>query len=114
MMAIPVSLLKSRARVSSSQIHLNHSGGNMKGRSFMNQSAGLAALVAASTLPESLARPLSTLSFAEVTASKLTPPAKGKIPVAFAISEDVTVIDFAGPWEVFQDVMIEQRGSDHE
>ena len=39
-------------------------------------------------------------------ASKLTPPAKGKIPVAFAISEGVTVIDFAGPWEVFQDVMI--------
>jgi len=86
----------------------------MKRRSFMNKSAGFAALVAASTLPESFAQPLSTLSFAEATASKLTPPAKGKIPVAFAISEGVTVIDFAGPWEVFQDVMVEQRGSDHE
>ena len=45
-------------------------------------------------------------------ASKLTPPAKGKIPVAFAISEGVTVIDFAGPWEVFQDVHVSRRGKD--
>ena len=45
-------------------------------------------------------------------ASKLTPPVKGKIPVAFAISDGVTVIDFAGPWEVFQDVMMQQRGND--
>lgn len=37
--------------------------------------------------------------------TKLTPPEKGRIPVAFAISAGVTVIDFAGPWEVFQDVM---------
>jgi transcriptional regulator GlxA family with amidase domain len=39
-------------------------------------------------------------------ASKLTPPADGPIPVAFAISRGATMIDFAGPWEVFQDVMI--------
>ncbi len=50
--------------------------------------------------------------FVAGTASKLTPPAKGKIPVAFAISEGVTVIDFAGPWEVFQDVMVSDRGKD--
>ncbi len=37
---------------------------------------------------------------------KLNPPAAGQIPVAVAISEGVTVIDFAGPWEVFQDTMI--------
>lgn len=42
---------------------------------------------------------------ASSTANKLTPPEKGRIPVAFAISAGVTVIDFAGPWEVFQDVM---------
>ena len=41
---------------------------------------------------------------------KLPAPAKGRIPVAFVISNDVTVIDFAGPWEVFQDVMIPARG----
>jgi transcriptional regulator GlxA family with amidase domain len=34
---------------------------------------------------------------------KLAPPDKGPIRVAVAISEGVTVIDFAGPWEVFQD-----------
>ena len=44
------------------------------------------------------------------TKNNLTPPEKGRIPVAFAISRGVTVIDFAGPWEVFQDVMIEGRG----
>jgi transcriptional regulator GlxA family with amidase domain len=44
----------------------------------------------------------------------LTPPAKGSIPVAVAISEGVTVIDFAGPWEVFQDVWIPARGSNME
>jgi putative intracellular protease/amidase len=38
--------------------------------------------------------------------NKLTPPAEGEIPVAFAISRGATMIDFAGPWEVFQDVMI--------
>src|SRR5271165_338494 len=34
----------------------------------------------------------------------LVPPAKGAIPVAFVISEGAVVIDFCGPWEVFQDV----------
>jgi putative intracellular protease/amidase/YHS domain-containing protein len=34
----------------------------------------------------------------------LVPPAKGPIPVAFLISDGAVVIDFAGPWEVFQDV----------
>ena len=34
----------------------------------------------------------------------LVPPAKDAIPVAFVISEGAVVIDFCGPWEVFQDV----------
>jgi putative intracellular protease/amidase/YHS domain-containing protein len=34
----------------------------------------------------------------------LVPPAKGAIPVAFVISDGAVVIDFCGPWEVFQDV----------
>ena len=42
---------------------------------------------------------------------KLTPPAKGTIPVAVAISEGAVVIDFAGPWEVFQDVHVPERGT---
>jgi transcriptional regulator GlxA family with amidase domain len=44
-------------------------------------------------------------------AKPLTPPAKGKIPVAFLISDDAQVIDFAGPWEVFQDVHVPSRGA---
>src|SRR5271154_6452977 len=33
----------------------------------------------------------------------LLPPAKDPIPVAFVISDGAVVIDFSGPWEVFQD-----------
>ena len=39
-------------------------------------------------------------------ATSLKPPDKGQIPVAFLISDGAVVIDFCGPWEVFQDVMI--------
>lgn len=46
--------------------------------------------------------------------AKLVPPATGKIPVAFVISNHATMIDFTGPWEVFQDVHVESRGTDHE
>jgi len=38
--------------------------------------------------------------------TSLKPPDKGHIPVAFLISDGAVVIDFCGPWEVFQDVMI--------
>jgi transcriptional regulator GlxA family with amidase domain len=36
----------------------------------------------------------------------LTPPSAGDINVAFLLSEGATVIDFCGPWEVFQDVAV--------
>jgi len=39
----------------------------------------------------------------------LTPPVHGPIPVALLISEGAAVIDFCGPWEVFQDVRIPNR-----
>src|SRR5438093_13271365 len=44
----------------------------------------------------------------EVTAetSSLKAPDNGQIPVAFLISDGAVVIDFCGPWEVFQDAMI--------
>ena len=35
----------------------------------------------------------------------LKPPAQGPIPVAFVLSKGAVMIDFAGPWEVFQDVV---------
>ncbi len=49
------------------------------------------------------------LSAATETENRLTPPPKGKIPVAFLISDGAVMIDFAGPWEVFQDVMLVER-----
>jgi putative intracellular protease/amidase/YHS domain-containing protein len=41
--------------------------------------------------------------------SSLKPPGKDPIPVAFLISDGAVVIDFCGPWEVFQDVMVSSR-----
>ena len=40
----------------------------------------------------------------------LTPPAHGQIPVAFVVSRGTVMIDLAGPWEVFNSVMIMSRG----
>ena len=39
----------------------------------------------------------------------IQPPDKEQIPVAFLISDGAVVIDFCGPWEVFQDAMIPSR-----
>jgi putative intracellular protease/amidase/YHS domain-containing protein len=40
-------------------------------------------------------------------APRLEPPAHGPIPVAFLISKGAVVIDFCGPWEVFENVDID-------
>jgi transcriptional regulator GlxA family with amidase domain len=58
----------------------------------------------------------ASLGAAETTAGagRLNPPAKGKIPVAFVMGPGATMIDFAGPWEVFQDVMVPERGPSHD
>lgn len=37
---------------------------------------------------------------------KLTPPVGGSIPVAVLISDDLNVIDFSGPWGVFESVLL--------
>jgi transcriptional regulator GlxA family with amidase domain len=39
--------------------------------------------------------------------------ATGKIPVAFLLDSGATVIDFAGPWETFQDVNAGEGGGFH-
>jgi transcriptional regulator GlxA family with amidase domain len=88
----------------------------MKRREFVGNTAALGIFMAASSVPDVIGQGVKALGNGAVASSiragnKLTPPAKGSIPVAFAISEGVTVIDFSGPWEVFQDVMIPARGS---
>jgi putative intracellular protease/amidase/YHS domain-containing protein len=45
-------------------------------------------------------------------APHLAPPAQGRIPVAFLISTGAVVIDFCGPWEVFENVT--RAGSDEQ
>jgi len=42
-------------------------------------------------------------------ASRLRPPERGPVPVAFLISEGAVVIDFCGPWEVFETVNVAGR-----
>jgi transcriptional regulator GlxA family with amidase domain len=44
-------------------------------------------------------------------ASPLKPPATGSIPVAFVISDGAVIIDFCGPWEVFENAAITASGS---
>jgi putative intracellular protease/amidase/YHS domain-containing protein len=58
-------------------------------------------------------RPSSAASRAPTSADNrlaapnaLKPPAQGSIPVAFLISEGAVVIDFSGPWEVFENVTV--------
>jgi transcriptional regulator GlxA family with amidase domain len=63
---------------------------------------GGAAVAAAAVLPAGSAE----------APARLVPPAQGPIPVAFVISNDATMIDFTGPWEVFQDCQVEGREGD--
>ena len=85
----------------------------MKRRDFVAFGAGASALA--------LTEPLRARSWDEpglmrspvVKGVPLEAPASGKIKVAIAIADHATVIDFAGPWEVFQDVMIPSRGNNH-
>jgi putative intracellular protease/amidase/YHS domain-containing protein len=51
----------------------------------------------------------SAIGKTKPVSNPLTPPAQGSIPVAFPISEGAVIIDFCGPWEVFQDVHIHGR-----
>ena len=46
---------------------------------------------------------------ATTNTNSLKPPENGRIPVAFLISDGAVVIDFCGPWEVFQDVNVPGR-----
>jgi transcriptional regulator GlxA family with amidase domain len=48
-------------------------------------------------------------SHSAVSIDRLTPPAEGSIAVAFVLSNDAVVIDFAGPWEVFENVGVPGR-----
>ena len=54
-----------------------------------------------------LAAVLSLVPIAGLSADTPVEPKDGMIKVAVVLSEGATVIDFAGPWEVFQDATVE-------
>jgi putative intracellular protease/amidase/YHS domain-containing protein len=73
----------------------------------------LAGLEPAAASPSPAKAPAaSEASRSTVKTEPLKAPAEGSIPVAFLISEGAQVIDFTGPWEVFQDVVVPGR-ADH-
>lgn len=75
----------------------------MRRRKFLVACSAAAAMVSSNIVSTSAG---SMMIESEVSdANKLTAP-DGPIPVAFAMSRGATMIDFAGPWEVFQDVMV--------
>lgn len=48
---------------------------------------------------------------APASPAKLAAPPTGRIPVAFVLTKGAVMIDFAGPWEVFQDTFVASRPS---
>lgn len=66
----------------------------------------------AAAVPLAAAAPPAGADHADKSAlglSPLKPPASGPIPVAFVISKGAVVIDFAGPWAVFEAATIPGR-----
>jgi putative intracellular protease/amidase/YHS domain-containing protein len=84
-------------------------GKSITRRELLQASAALGYL--ASTPFSAAASALGRIEAARSSAvpNPLKPPAEGSIPVAFLISDGAVVIDFCGPWEVFQDVMVPGR-----
>jgi putative intracellular protease/amidase/YHS domain-containing protein len=88
----------------------------MKRRELIKTSAafGIMAAIPSSLTPKADAEssPSSSGAGHAKPAAALNPfkrPDDGPIPVAFLISDNAVVIDFAGPWEVFGNVMIGGR-----
>jgi transcriptional regulator GlxA family with amidase domain len=81
----------------------------MKRRDFLIGSAAVAGgLALTAAISENIS--LGQTFAAKDDVMKLTPPKTGAIPVAVLISDGATVIDFTGPWEVFQDVNVPGDG----
>ena len=64
-----------------------------------------------STSPSALYCSACVSASGAAQARRLVVPAQGRIPVAFVVSDGAVMIDFAGPWEVFEDVMVPSRGA---
>ncbi len=83
----------------------------MNRRELLQQSAagGLAAAITGSRAFGAAAATPPITHGTEESAAPLTPPSSGSIPVAFLLAQHAVLIDFAGPWEVFQDTTVPGR-----
>lgn len=81
----------------------------MKRRQFLKTTSSTGAALIAAGLTNS-AHALQQQRSAAPNSNSLMVPKDAVIPVAFALSDGATMIDFAGPWEVFQDVMLTEGG----
>lgn len=79
---------------------------NITRRELLQASAALGCLAAAPFSVSASALGNTDTGRSSAVANPLKPPSEGGIPVAFLVSDGAVVIDFCGPWEVFQDVMI--------
>jgi transcriptional regulator GlxA family with amidase domain len=87
----------------------------MKRRDFLVNTTAAGLMMASAETSEVMARPpkeKKTMQSATKN-NQLTVPEDGVIPVAVTVSTGVTMIDYAGPWEVFQDVMFNKNGKHH-
>src|SRR5260370_20067297 len=90
----------------------------MNRRDVLRSSAtlGFAAAIPFSAVNPRLARAASTAPTGAgdrlPAPNALKAPAQGSIPVAFLISEGAVVIDFSGPWEVFENVTVAGNSDD--
>ena len=77
----------------------------MNRRRFLATTAGLAGAAAILPMTDALSADESPKGLV-IGKSKLQPPAKGSIPLALLISPNLNVIDFSGPWGVFESVSV--------
>jgi YHS domain-containing protein/putative intracellular protease/amidase len=94
----------------------------MKRRDFLTNSAALGLLASLPACVKSASKTehnntdsnSGNASPAKAVSNPLTPPDHGPIPVAFVVSDGTVMIDLAGPWEVFNTVMVSSRGKSME
>jgi YHS domain-containing protein/putative intracellular protease/amidase len=71
--------------------------------------AGVAAAAAAAFASASAEGAAANAPASDAPGGPLPVPPSGSIPVAFLISDGAVVIDFCGPWEVFESVQVTGR-----
>lgn len=93
-------------------VHAAITAGHIDRRDLLKRSAAFGLMTAVSPIVFGKLPSNGNVAGEEKSAARsnpLTPPSQGSIPVAFLISDGAVIIDFCGPWEVFQDASIPGR-----